>query len=374
MNARTSRPAATETGDPYLLTPGPLTTSATVKQAMQHDLGSRDDSFIALTARVRRRLAALVNGEGTHSCVLLQGAGTYAVEAMLGSLLPRDGHLLNLVNGAYGRRITRICEYLGRKVTVLECAEDMPVSVRDLGAALDADPSITHVAVVHCETTSGIRNPLEEIARVTAQARRVLLVDAMSTFGALPIDVKALPAAAVAASSNKCLEGVPGVSFCIASGAILEASAGNAHSLSLDLHEQWRGFEGNGQWRFTPPVQVLLALDRALTELEEEGGIAARERRYRENCRLLVDGMRRLGFRTFLDDSRQAPVIVTFFMPEDADLPFSALYDGLKERGYVIYPGKLTGADTFRIGCIGRLGPREMEGVVAAVGDLLGKR
>jgi 2-aminoethylphosphonate-pyruvate transaminase len=374
MNKRSTHPAATETGDPYLLTPGPLTTSATVKQAMQHDLGSRDDSFIELTGRVRRRLTSLVNGDGTHSCVLLQGAGTYAVEAMIGSLLPRNGRLLNLVNGAYGRRITRICEYLGRSVTVLEGAEDTPVSVQGLEAALEADPSITHVAVVHCETTSGIRNPLEDVARATAAAGRVLLVDAMSTLGALPIDVKALPAAAVAASSNKCLESVPGISFCIAAEPLLEAGAGNAHSLSLDLHEQWRGFEGNGQWRFTPPVQCLLALDRALTELQEEGGVAAREQRYRENCRLLVEGMRRLGFRTFVDDRQQAPVIVTFFMPEGVRLPFSALYDGLKARGYVIYPGKLTGADTFRIGCIGRIGRGEIEGVVAAVGDLLGSR
>lgn len=367
---RSAKPARTPGGDPWLFTPGPLTTSAGVKRAMLHDLGSRDEEFIALTRRLRERLVALVRGGKSHVCVPLQGSGTYAVEAMIGTLLPRDGRLLNLVNGAYGRRITQICESLGRAVTVIEAPENQPVDPAAVGAALADDPSITHVSVVHCETTSGVMNPVAKIAAVVAKHRRSLLVDAMSTLGAVPIDAGGWPVDAIAASANKCLEGVPGVSFCIVRHSALAGCAGNSHSLSLDLHAQWQGLEGNGQWRFTPPVQVLLALDRALDELDREGGVAARGRRYRENCRIVVRGMRKLGFRTFLADQDQGPIIVTFHVPAGIDYDFERFYDGLRKRGYIIYPGKVTKADTFRIGCIGRIGAAQMRGLLAAVGAL----
>jgi 2-aminoethylphosphonate-pyruvate transaminase len=353
--------------DPYLLTPGPLTTSEATKRAMLHDLGSRDRRFIAATARVRARLVALLGGEGSFTCVPLQGSGTFAVEAMIGTFLPRDGKLLVLVNGAYGQRIARICQYLGRACEMLETAEDVANDPAALDRRLAEDPAISHVAVVHCETTSGILNPVEEIAGVVARRGRRLLIDAMSAFGALPLDVRRAPCDAVAASSNKCLEGVPGMGFVLARTAALEASRGNAHSLSLDLHDQWRAMEANGQWRFTPPTQVLLAFEEALAEHEAEGGVAGRGARYRRNCRILVDGMRALGFETLLPDEVQAPIIVTFRMPADPGFSFHGFYDRLSARGFVIYPGKLTVAESFRIGCIGRLGEAEMEGALAAV-------
>jgi 2-aminoethylphosphonate-pyruvate transaminase len=360
--------AASPTGDPWLLTPGPLTTSPSVKQAMLHDYGSRDRHFIDINRRTRERLVAIAGGgEGSHVCVPLQGSGTFVVEAMLGNFVPRDGKLLILVNGAYGQRMARICAYYRRATVIQETPEDVPVDPEALDRALRADGDISHVAVVHCETTSGILNPVEAVAEVTARHGRGLLIDAMSAFGALPLDARALNADAVVASSNKCLEGSPGMGFCIARKDALQAAKGNSPSLSLDLHDQWLAMENNGQWRFTPPTHCILAFDRALAEFEAEGGVAGRGARYRGNCRILVEGMRALGFQTLLPDALQAPIIVTFHMPSDANFDFAAFYENLRVQGYVIYPGKLTVAESFRIGCIGRLGATEMRGALAAV-------
>ena len=357
--------------DPWLLTPGPLTTSRTVKEAMLHDWGSRDAEFIKLNARVRERLVELAGGQGTHVCVPLQGSGTFVVEAMIGTLVPRAGKLAVLVNGAYGARMVRMCEYLRRERVVLETPEDTPADPAALDQALAADAAITHVVVVQCETTSGVLNPVEEIAAVTAGWGRRLLVDAMSAFGALPLDAAVTPYDALVASSNKCLEGVPGVGFAIIRTSALEAAKGNAPTLSFDLHEQWTAMEKTRQWRFTPPTHVLAALDQALAEHEAEGGVAVRGARYASNCRILVEGLRALGFETLLPDALQAPIIVTVRMPADPKFNFESFYDRLSRRGYVIYPGKLTVADSFRIGCIGRLGEGEMRGVLLAISEIL---
>jgi 2-aminoethylphosphonate-pyruvate transaminase len=359
------------TGDPWLLTPGPLTTSPEVKQAMLHDYGSRDSHFIAVNRRVRERLVEMVGGQDGHVCVPLQGSGTFVVEAMLGCFVPPTGKVLILINGAYGKRMARICDYHGRAAVIQETPEDVPVDPEALDRALAGDPEITHVAVVHCETTSGILNPLKAVAEVTARHGRALLIDAMSAFGALPLDSDEVPFDAVVASTNKCLEGTPGMGFCIARQAALEATRGNSPALSLDLHDQWTAMEKNAQWRFTPPVQVIMAFDRALQEFDAEGGVEGRGGRYRENCRILIDGMRGLGFQTLLPDELQAPIIVTFHMPADPRFDFEVFYERMRERGYVIYPGKLTVADSFRIGCIGRLGAAQMEGALAAVKDIL---
>jgi len=372
---RQRAPAASPSGDPYLLTPGPLTTSLTVKQAMLRDYGSRDGDFIALTARVLQRLAGIVDGggdgdgdgDGEYVAVPMQGSGSFAVEAMLGCFVPPGGKLLVCINGAYGKRMAEMREYQKRDCVTLECAEDTPVDPAKLDRMLQHDAAVTHVAVVHCETTSGILNPLPAIAATVAARGRRLLVDSMSAFGALPLDASTVAFDALAASANKCLEGAPGVGFCIAKRSALAATEGNSPSLALDLHAQWRALQRNGQWRFTPPTHVLLALHRALDEFEQEGGVAGRHRRYRRNCDILVSGMRELGFETLLPDELQAPIIVTFRMPKNPRFNFDAFYDYLRARGYVIYPGKLTVADSFRIGCIGRLGDAEMRGALTAV-------
>ncbi|HMR30811.1 MAG TPA: 2-aminoethylphosphonate--pyruvate transaminase [Geminicoccaceae bacterium] len=357
--------------EPLLLTPGPLTTARSVREAMLRDWGSRDEAFIALNAAVLDRLVALANGQGSHVAVPLQGSGTFVVEAMLGTLLPRDGKALVLVNGAYGERIVRMAGYHGRQVTTIVDPEDRPSDTARLDAALAADPAITHVVAVHCETTSGILNPIERIAEITARYGRRLLIDAMSAFGALPLDARETPFDAVAASSNKCLEGVPGMGFAIVRESALMETAGNAPALSLDLHDQHVAMRRTRQWRFTPPTHVLAAFHEALRRHEAEGGIEGRGGRYRDNCRILVEGMRRLGFETLLPDALQAPIIVTFKMPRDPRFAFESFYDRLRRRGYVIYPGKLTVAPSFRIGCIGHLAAPEMEGAVAAVAAVL---
>jgi 2-aminoethylphosphonate-pyruvate transaminase len=353
--------------DPWLLTPGPLTTSLTVKQAMLHDWGSRDANFVAINARMRERLVAMIHGEGAFTCVPMQGAGTFAVEAMVNSFVPVDGKLLVLVNGNYGKRIVRMCGYSRRAVARLDWADDQPVDPARVAKTLAEDPAITHVAVVHCETTSGMLNPLPEVAQVVAAAGRKLLIDAMSAFGAIELDSRTVPFQAVAASSNKCIEGVPGLSFVLARVEDVKQAEGRAPCLSLDLHDQWQALEKTGQYRFTPPIHCIVAFDQALTEHEAEGGVAGRGARYRNNWKTLIDGMRALGFETLLPDRLQAPIIVTFRMPADPRFQFEAFYDSLKDRGYLIYPGTLTAAPSFRIGCIGRLDQSHMTGVVAAV-------
>ncbi len=350
-----------------LLTPGPLTTARATREAMLRDWGSRDSAFMAMTARIRARLNAIAGGTDSHVCVPVQGSGTFAVEATLATLLPRDGRLLVLVNGAYGRRIVRICEYLGRSCVSFETSEDTPPTGAEVAALLQADPAVTHVAAIHCETTSGILNPVEEIAEAVAQAGRSLIIDAMSSFGALELNAAALPCDALIASANKCLEGVPGFGFAVIEAGALDRAAGNSASLSLDLHDQWRYMEKTGQWRFTPPTHVVAALDAALQAFDSEGGVAARGARYGANCRALVDGLRGLGFETFLADEAQAPIIVTLHMPRDPAFEFQRFYDLLRAAGVVIYPGSVTEARTFRVGCIGNIDEGDINRAVQAM-------
>jgi 2-aminoethylphosphonate-pyruvate transaminase len=357
--------------DPILLTPGPLTTSLATKAAMLRDWGSWDASFNAVTARVRARLTAIVNGGGTHVCVPMQGSGTFSVEAAVNTLVPRDGHLLVLINGAYGRRLARLTEMMGRRLTVFETAEDVPTTAADVARKLDADPSITHVGLIHCETSTGILNPLPEIAETVAQRGRRLIIDAMSSFGAIPIDAKTVPFDALIAASGKCIEGPPGMGFVFARKSALEQCAGNSTSLSLDLHDQWTYMEKTTQWRYTPPTHVVVALDAALEQYLAAGGQAARLARYAANCDTLIAGMKEMGFRPFLDARIQAPIIVTFHAPADPRYAFKAFYDKVRDKGFILYPGKLTQLETFRVGCIGAIGPEEMRHAVNAVRDAL---
>jgi len=369
----TQRPdaAASETGDPLLLTPGPLTTSKSVKQSMVHDWGSRDATFIEINRSVLSRLTQLIRGGEDFVTVPMQGSGTFAVEAMLTSLVPRDGKVLIVINGAYGQRAKKICDIAGRAATVHETPEDTPPDLAAIDALLKSDRAITHVFAVHCETTSGILNPISELAGLVRRHGKSLLIDAMSAFGAIPLDVTQTPFDAVAASSNKCIEGVPGLGFVICRKTVLEKAKDNATTLVLDLHDQWSNFVKTSQYRFTPPIHVIVAFHQALKEFDAEGGVAGRGGRYAQNCKILIDGMRALGFETLLPDHLQAPIIVTFRMPAEKKFVFQDFYDRLKERGYVIYPGKLTVADSFRIGCIGRLYPDHMRGALDAVRAIL---
>ena len=357
--------------DPILLTPGPLTTALATKQAMLRDWGSWDAAFNRITASLCRDLVDIVHGGDAYACVPLQGSGTFAVEAAIGNLVPRAGKVLVPNNGAYCSRIVRICRYLNRAVVELPVAEDTPATAAAVEAALGADASITHVALVHCETGAGLRNDLEGIAQVCRAAGRGLIVDAMSSYGALPIDARATPFEALIAASGKCLEGVPGMGFVIVRRDALEASAGNSHSLAMDLHDQYVYMQRTTQWRFTPPTHVVAALRAAVDQFIAEGGQPARGARYAANCAALIEGMRALGFRPFLEPAAQAPIIVTFHAPSDPAYDFRAFYDRVRARGYILYPGKLTQVETFRVGCIGAIDANEMRNVVSAVAATL---
>src|SRR5689334_10896950 len=353
--------------DAILLTPGPLTTTLRTKLAMLRDWGSWDADFNALTAELRAQLLKIVHGEDSHVVVPLQGSGTFSVEAAVATLVPRDGHVLVLDNGAYCKRLGRLATLMGRRTTIKTRAEDEPVSAEELDATLGADPSITHVGFIHCETGTGVLNPLQQVADVCARRGKGLIVDAMSSFAALPIDVRAVRFDALVAASGKCLEGVPGMGFVFMRNDVIDRAGGNSHSLAMDLHDQHVYMERTGQWRFTPPTHVVAALAEAMRQFDEEGGQPARLARYTANCEALIGGMEALGFVPFLPAEVQAPIIVTFHAPADPHYDFKRFYDAVKARGFILYPGKLTQLETFRVGCIGAIGPSEMKEAVAAV-------
>lgn len=360
--------------DRILLTPGPLTTTLRTKLAMLKDWGSWDADFNAITAQVRQRLLDIVNGHATHTVVPLQGSGTFSVEAAVATVVPpgdRGGHVLVLDNGAYCKRAAKLTQMMGRRLSVLPFAEQEPVSAVALDERLKADPSVTHVVLIHCETGTGVLNPLAEVAAVCQRHGKGLIVDAMSSFGALPIDAREIRFDALVAASGKCLEGVPGMGFVFVRKAVLEHCAGHSQSLAMDLHDQHQYMERTGQWRFTPPTHVVVALAEAVQQFIEEGGQPARLARYQDNCRTLIDGMAALGFRPFLKAAVQAPIIVTFHAPAHPAYDFKRFYAAAKARGFILYPGKLTEVETFRVGCIGAIGRNEMRQAVAAVADAL---
>lgn len=359
-------------GEPYLLTPGPLTTSFAVKQAMLKDWGSWDGDFRAMTREMRARLLALLGeGAGSYDCVPIQGSGSFAVESMLASFIPRGGKALVLANGAYGQRSAQTLEYLGRAHLVLDKGDYLPPRGTEVAEILSENPDITHVVAVHCETSSGILNPVKEISEATYAAGRKLLIDSMSAFGAVDLRPTEIRFEAMVSSANKCIEGVPGFGFVIARRQELEAAKGNSHSLSLDVHAQWSHMEKTGQWRFTPPTHVVAAFLEALKAHQVEGGVAGRGGRYAGNRDVLVTGMRELGFETLLQNRWLSPIIVTFFCPADEKFVFDRFYDLMKDKGFIIYPGKLTVVDSFRIGCIGQIDEHVMQQVVTAARDSL---
>lgn len=353
--------------DKILLTPGPLTTTLRTKLAMLKDWGSWDADFNALTASVRASLLNIIHAIDSHVVVPLQGSGTFSVEAAVATLVPRDGHVLVLDNGAYCKRAVRLTSLMGRRCTVLGFDEAQEVSAAALDAHLQADNSVTHVLMVHCETGAGVLNPLQAVADVCAAHGKGLLVDAMSSFAALEIDARQTRFDALVAASGKCLEGAPGMGFVFIRKAILDRCAGQSQSLAMDLYDQHTYMEQTGQWRFTPPTHVVAALHEAIAQFEAEGGQPARLARYTQNYQTLVSGMQALGFKPFLDPAIQAPIIVTFHAPIDPAYEFKAFYAAVRQRGFLLYPGKLTAIPTFRIGCIGAIDAQTITQAVHAV-------
>ncbi len=357
--------------DPILLTPGPLTTTLRTKLAMLRDWGSWDASFNAVTARLRSRLLDIIHGHDSHVVVPLQGSGTFSVEAAVATLVPRDGHVLVLDNGAYCKRAAKLTTLMGRRASTLPFAEDAAVSPAVLDEKLKLDASITHVVLIHCETGTGVLNPLAEAAAVCERHGKGLIVDAMSSFAALPIDARSMRFDALIAASGKCLEGVPGMGFVFIRQAVLAQCEGHSQSLAMDLFDQHQYMEKTTQWRFTPPTHVMVALDEALSQFIEEGGQPARLKRYQSNCEALISGLRALGLKPFLPAELQAPIIVTCHAPAHPAYQFKAFYEAVKRRGFILYPGKLTEVETFRVGCIGAIGRNEMQQAVHAIGQAL---
>jgi len=357
--------------DRILLTPGPLTTTLRTKLAMLKDWGSWDADFNAVTMRLRSQLLDIVHGQDSHVVVPLQGSGTFSVQAAVATVVPRDGHVLVLDNGAYCKRAAKLTQMMGRKASSLVFAEDAAVSPAALDARLDQDRSISHVVMIHCETGTGVLNPLAEVAAVCERHGKGLIVDAMSSFGALPIDARRMRFDALVAASGKCLEGVPGMGFVFLRKAILDRCAGNSLSLAMDLHDQYQYMEKTTQWRFTPPTHVMVALAEAVAQFVEEGGQPARLARYQDNCSTLVDGLSALGLKPFLKPELQAPIIVTWHAPAHPAYDFKRFYAAAKQRGFILYPGKLTEVETFRVGCIGAIGRNEMQQAVNAVAETL---
>jgi 2-aminoethylphosphonate-pyruvate transaminase len=358
-----------------LFTPGPLTTSATVKAAMLRDAGSRDREFLQTVREIRERLLALGGASpkdtSEYECVLMQGSGTFAIESVISSAIPRNGKLLVLVNGAYGRRIAQIARVHGIETETLDTPENCGISPIEVAERCSASAAFTHVAVVHCETTTGIVNPIEAIGAVVGHAGASYIVDAMSSFGAIPVNLADARIDFLISSANKCIEGVPGFGFVLARRNRLLEAKGKARSLSLDLHAQWAGLEADGQFRFTPPTHALLAFYQALLELEAEGGIAGRGARYRANHVALMRGMNEMGFEPYLAPEDLSFIITAFRYPKDERFSFEGFYQRLSQRGFVIYPGKLTAESCFRIGTIGRLFPQDIEALLEAISQVL---
>ena len=354
--------------DKILLTPGPLTTTLRTKLAMLRDWGSWDADFNAVTASVRKSLLAVIHGQDSHVVVPLQGSGTFSVEAAVATLVPRDGHVLVLDNGAYCKRAAKLTTLMGRRCTVMGFDDAVQVSPAALADRLQSDRTITHVVMIHCETGAGVLNPLQAISDVCAANGKGLIVDAMSSFGAIEIDARKTRFDALVAASGKCLEGVPGMGFVFIRKTLLDECAGRSQSLAMDLHDQYVYMEKTTQWRFTPPTHVVVALAEAIAQFEAEGGQPARLARYTSNYQTLITGMKKFGFKPFLDPAIQAPIIVTFHAPADSRYDFKTFYAAARARGFILYPGKLTQIETFRVGCIGAIGPDEMEQAVHAMG------
>ena len=359
--------------DKLLFTPGPLTTSLSVKQAMLHDAGSWHFEFNAKVKWVREKIleVAGLSRDAGWEAILLQGSGTFGVEAVFATCVPPNGKVAVLANGAYGERMALMLQHLKIDHLVLRTPENTPNDPAALDRALAADTTITHVAIVHCETTTGLLNPIAEVGRVVKSHRRGYIVDAMSSFAAIPIDLAAAGIDYLISSANKCIEGVPGFSFVICRREALLACEGYARCLSLDLLDQLKGFDKNGQFRYTPPTHSLLAFEQAMKELEYEGGVAGRGARYRRNHETLVKGMKQLGFRPYLNPAVQSYIITSFSYPDSESFAFDAFYRRLSDRGFIIYPGKISRANTFRIGSIGRIFPSDIDALVSAIGSVL---
>lgn len=355
-----------------LLTPGPLTTTDSVKKEMLFDHCTWDNDYKQVTQEIRKGLLNLAHvDEDTYTAILMQGSGTFGVESVLTSSIGANDKLLIAANGAYGERMEDIARHAGISYVIYHQDYDKVPDAKVIEKMLEEDPKITHVSMVHSETTSGILNDIESVTKVVKEKGRTMIVDAMSSFAGVDIKVGELGIDFLISSANKCIQGVPGLSFIIAKKEALMKTKGQARSLSLDLYDQWETMNKDGKWRFTSPTHVVLAFAQAMKELKQEGGIAARSKRYYENNRAIIQNFKEMGFETYIDEEHQGPIITTFLFPEDCNYTFKEMYEYIKDRGYAIYPGKVTQTATFRIGNIGEIYKEDVEKLCSIVKEFL---
>jgi 2-aminoethylphosphonate-pyruvate transaminase len=368
----TSKPKIPTWKDKILFTPGPLTTSRTVKQALLRDLGSRDFEFINIVKDVRQRLLEIGGvADNDYAAIIMQGSGTFSLESVVSSTIPRGGKLLVIINGAYGRRIAQIAKVYDIEVVPLTYPENRKPDLAEIETALKSDEAITSVAVIHCETTTGLINPIKEIGDIVKRYHKDYFVDAMSSFGAIPFNLAECGIDYLVSSANKCIEGIPGFGIILVKRDTLMKTEGYAHTFSLDLIAQLLRLEKDGQFRFTPPTHSLIAYHQALLELEAEGGVEGRAARYRANYETLIAGMRTMGFEEYIRPEDQGYIITSFPYPDHPNFDFEEFYRRLNDQGFVIYPGKVSEAECFRIGSIGHIFTVDIIALLAAIHETL---
>jgi 2-aminoethylphosphonate-pyruvate transaminase len=360
-----------DSDEPLLLTPGPVSTTRSVKSAMMRDRASGGDEFHADLASARAYMVGLVHGDAAYAAIPIPGSATYANEGVIAQLVPPGGKLLIHTNGVYGDRLIEIASQLGTPHAVIRTAPFTPATMDQFDQALVADPAITHVMIVHCETSTGVLNSLDAVSAVCRRHTKGLFIDAVASFGAIEIDARKLGFQAVTVSSNKCMQGVPGLGWAVVQKTALENARGRGTSLVLDLWDQNQHMDRMTAFRFTPPTQVVAAFAQACREHAQEGGTVARLARYQRNWRRLVGGMRQMGFTTVVPDKFASPIVATFHNPDHPAFTFGALFEGMKKRGFIIFPGRLALADTFRIGCMGDLSESDMSNAMQAIADTL---
>ncbi|MBN6889482.1 2-aminoethylphosphonate-pyruvate transaminase [Cytobacillus horneckiae] len=357
-----------------LLTPGPLTTTKTVKEEMLFDRCTWDSDYKEITQKIRRQLLDFAHASAEeYTVVLMQGSGTFAVESVMTTAISNEDKALIITNGAYGERIVKIADYIGLNFVQYAVEYNEYPNEASIRKLLAEDESITHIVMVHCETTTGILNPIDMISSVAQDYGKTLIIDAMSSFGGVEMNVPALGIDYLISSANKCIQGVPGFGFVIAKKEKLAACEGNARSLSLDLFDQWKEMNKDGKWRYTSPTHVVAAFSKAIDELIAEGGIASRQNRYTNNNKLLRERLAQAGFATYITEEKQSPIITSFIYPTE-QFSFDSFYHFVKEKGFVIYPGKLTDADTFRIGNIGEIDEEDISDLCNIIEDYMGVR
>ncbi|RHW37485.1 2-aminoethylphosphonate--pyruvate transaminase [Lysinibacillus yapensis] len=355
-----------------LLTPGPLTTTSSVKEEMLLDRCTWDNDYKSITQKIRTQLLELAGASPEdYTTVLMQGSGTFAVEAVMNSTISDQDKVLIITNGAYGERIVKMAKYIGLAYREYSTAYDEYPNEEEIRHLLKEDEDITHIVMVHCETTTGILNPIEMVSKLSKEFEKTLIIDAMSSFGGMEINVPELGIDYLISSANKCIQGVPGFGFVIARLEKLMACEGNSRSLSFDLYDQWKEMDKDGKWRFTSPTHVVAAFSKALDELDEEGGIPARSARYQNNNRIVRERLNKIGFQAYLPEEKQSPIITTILFPND-QFEFEHFYSFVKERGYVLYPGKLTNENTFRIGNIGEIYEEDIKELCTIIESYLG--